>query len=121
MEVIDQLIEKLKNWEENDKETFFPIRRLAEAEKMRQLKQGERIKVRPIIYQCPYCTHQEQQPEPFYLHLTNAHMEKGDPAREQIFLQEKEYSEDMTALENLTQKYTEVMLDVDYTDETRNT
>jgi hypothetical protein len=119
MEILDSVIEQLKNIEGHPKlkEVIFPIRRQAEAEKARQLKQGTRIEVAPQGYQCPYCTTHHTNPEKFYLHLVQKHITPPEEAREEIGKQEVTYEEDMAKLEALVHKYTEVMLDVKYPDE----
>lgn len=120
MEILDELIDKLKSWEESEPELFH-IRRLAEKEKARQLKQGTRIKVNPLEYRCEYCVHYFNDPEQFFLHLVQKHICPADEARKQIDGQQQLYQTNISTLEDLTQKYTEVMLDVDYTDKTRDT
>jgi hypothetical protein len=124
MEILDNVIEQLKNLEDDGERAFeediFPIRRLVESEKARQLKEGTRIKVSPLEYSCEFCTHFFNDPEKFYLHLVQKHICPAEEARKKIDEQQQEYQTHISTLEELTQKYTEVMLDVDYTDEIRN-
>jgi hypothetical protein len=125
MEILDEVIEKLKSLEDDGERAFeediFPIRRLAEKEKSRQLKEGARIKVRPITFVCKYCTDVHNDPEAFFTHLVQKHICPGEEAREQIGEQEAEYEAGISQLEDLVNKHTEVMLDVNYTDEARDT
>ena len=126
MEILDEVIERLKNKEETFlqlgySKDIFTIRRLVEKEKARQLKEGTRIKVRPLFYDCPYCPDREQNPEQFFLHLVKKHLSPEDEARKQIDEQQNAYQTELSALEDLINKYTEVMLDVDYTDTIRDT
>jgi len=117
------LIDELKKLEDipEFKEMIFPLRRLAEAEKARQLKQGTRIKVNPLEYSCQYCTHYFNDPEKFFLHLVQVHICPAEEARKQINEQDTVYETDISTLEDLTNKYTEVMIDVNYTDPARDT
>ena len=129
MEILDNLITKLKEFEESVidyggsdyKDVIFPIRRLAEAEKIRQLKEGTRIKVNPLFYACPYCSLFEENPETFFKHMLGKHICPPEEVRKQIDEQQQAYQDDVDKLEELICKYTEVLLDVDYTDEIRNT
>lgn len=122
MEILDNVIEKLKDLENASvfREVIFPIRRLLESEKVRQLKEGTRIKVKPLSLTCEYCSYTNIDPEQFYLHLVQKHICPADEARKQLDEQQQNYKEDINKLEDLTQQHTEVMLDVDYTDEIRN-
>lgn len=123
MEILEKVIDDLKKLEfyPEFKEMIFPIRRLAEGEKVRQLKEGTRIKVSPLLFSCQYCPHVDHDPEQFFLHLVQKHITPAEEARKQIDEQQQTYQTNISTLEELTQKYTEVMLDVDYTDEIRNT
>jgi hypothetical protein len=122
MEILDEVIEQLEKLEfyPEFKEMIHPIRRLAQKEKARQLKQGVRIKVKPHFYACEYCPEVFADPEVFYLHLVQKHVCPAEEARTQIDTQQQAYQGNVDKLEELTQQYTEVMLDVDYTDEIRN-
>jgi len=117
MEILDNVIEQLKNIERDleIKELVFPIRRQIEAEKVKQLKQGTRIQAVPKTYRCPYCIKQCNDPEKFFLHVVQVHLGIPEEIRGEIDKQEAVYEKEIEILEKLLAKYTEVLLDVEDT------